>query len=314
MPEYGSWEVLIKVEAVGICGSDVHYYREGRIGPYVVEAPIVLGHETSGTVEAVGVDVTRVKVGDRVAVEPGVPCGRCVDCRRGRYNLCARISFHATPPVDGTLQKYIAMPEDFVFRLPSEIDAAIGTFTEPLAVAVWACRKAEISAGSRVIVTGAGTVGILTAQVARSFGATDVVVTDVDPQKLSVASSLGATATCDARSFVEQEPRFDAHIECSGSPVAAVQGMSGLRGLGMSVLVGMGTEEVAVPASLIQGRELRITGVFRYAHCFPLAVDLLTSGRVEVEPLISARFALKDSEKALRASGGPGMLKVIVEV
>lgn len=311
IPEPQAGDVLIRVEAVGICGSDAHYYHEGRIGEYMVEAPLILGHETSGTVVALGPGVTSVAVGDLVALEPGVACGRCEWCTRGHYNLCPEVRFHATPPVDGTLQKYVTMPERYVFPLPAGLDPAHGALIEPLAVAVWACQKASVSAASRVLVTGAGTIGILTAQVARAFGAQEVVITDLDRSKLDVAAALGADRALDA-SELASAPHFDVHVECSGNERAASMGLATLRQRGISVIVGMGSDTLTIPTQLLQGRELFITGVFRYANCFPLAIELLRSGRVQVEPLITGRFTLSEAEEALSSSGGPGVFKNVV--
>src|SRR5215208_1148824 len=192
-PSPGPREVLVKITAVGVCGSDVHYYEHGRIGPFVVEAPLVLGHESAGRVVELGEGATRHAVGDRVALEPGVPCGRCRECRAGRYNLCADVRFFATPPVDGAFAEYVTIHEDFAFGLPDSLSDQEGALMEPLSVGVWACRKAEVSAGDRVLVTGAGPIGQLAMQCALAFGATEVTVSDVNPHRLELARRTGAT-------------------------------------------------------------------------------------------------------------------------
>jgi len=306
-------EVLIRVEAVGVCGSDAHYYRHGRIGQFIVESPLILGHETAGTVVALGADVTALAVGDRVAVEPGVPCGECDQCRAGRYNLCAEVVFHATPPVDGTLQTYAAIRADYAFVLPDAVSTEHGALVEPLAVSVWACRKARVAPGARVLVTGAGPVGLLTAQTARAFGASSVTVTDVDPEKLRLAAELGADATIAASDLAAHDAEFDVHIECSGNVRAARDGISRLAPAGMAVLVGMGGPEgLDIPVSWIQEKELLITGVFRYANCFPTAIELLASGRVRVDELISGRFPLSESAAAIDTAGRAGVFKSLI--
>src|SRR5215208_5176364 len=192
-PHPGPREVLVQVTAVGVCGSDVHYYEHGRIGPFVVDAPLILGHESAGRVVELGEGATKHAVGNRVALEPGVPCGRCRECRAGRYNLCADVVFFATPPIDGAFAEFVAIHEDFAFGLPDSLSDQEGALMEPLSVGVWACRKAEVSAGDRVLVTGAGPIGLLALQTACAFGATDITVTDVNPHRLDLASRTGAT-------------------------------------------------------------------------------------------------------------------------
>ena len=193
MPEPGPREVLVEVAAVGVCGSDVHYFQHGRVGSHVVRAPLVLGHESAGRVAAVGSSVTAHAVGDRVALEPGVPCGRCRECRSGRYNLCPDVVFFATPPVDGAFAEFVTIDEDFAFALPDELSDEAGALMEPLSVGIWACRKAGVSAGDRVLVTGAGPIGLLAMQVARAFGATRVEISDVNEGRLELAERTGAT-------------------------------------------------------------------------------------------------------------------------
>ena len=170
VPEPGPREVLVEVTAVGVCGSDIHYYEHGRIGDFVVRAPMVLGHEPAGHVVEVGAEVTRHRVGDRVTLEPGIPCGRCAQCRAGRYNLCPDVVFFATPPVDGAFANFVTIHEDFAFTLPDSLSDDVGALMEPLSVGIWACRKGGVSAGDRVLVTGAGPIGQLAAQVASPSG------------------------------------------------------------------------------------------------------------------------------------------------
>lgn len=314
-PTVASDEVMVRVEAVGICGSDVHYYREGRIGAYVVEQPLILGHESSGTVVAVGEAVSSLNVGDRVALEPGVSCGRCDECRKGRYNLCPGVVFFATPPVDGALQKYISVRADFVFPVPDSMTFEQAALVEPLAVAVWACRKAGVTVGSSVLVTGSGPIGLLTLQTALAFGAASVVVTDVDPAKLDLASVLGANRTVDARALsgLQQNLNVDVHIECSGNAGAAVDGIGHLARAGTCVLVGMGGgAPLGITVADIQERELTITGTFRYANCYPDAIRLISSGKVSVDELITARMTLAETAAALEHPANAGALKAIV--
>ena len=172
VPEPAADEVLVEVGSVGVCGSDVHYYEHGRIGPYVVESPLVLGHEAGGVVTAVGRRSPHYRSGQRVSIEPGVPCRHCPQCLAGRYNLCPDVRFFATPPYDGAFSQFVAMPASFVFPIPDSISDDAAGLIEPLSVGVWACRRAGVAPGSSVLVTGAGPIGLIAAQTARAYGRT----------------------------------------------------------------------------------------------------------------------------------------------
>jgi L-iditol 2-dehydrogenase len=304
MPEPGPREVLVEVAAVGVCGSDIHYYEHGRIGSFVVREPMVLGHESSGRVVALGPEASSHAVGDRVALEPGVPCGGCRECRAGRYNLCRDVRFFATPPIDGAFANYVTIHEDFAFALPDSVSDDAGALMEPLSVAVWACQKADVSAGDRVLVTGAGPIGLLAVQTARAFGATEITVTDVNPHRLSVAERTGATHAINVAETPLEDSgvEADALIECSGHPASLVAGIASLRPAGRAVLVGMGPEEEGtLPLAMIQSRELWLTGTFRYANTYPTAIALAANGRVDLEAIITGHYGLDDAEAALRA-------------
>ena len=311
MPEPGPREVLVEIAAVGVCGSDVHYYEHGRIGPFVVREPLVLGHESAGRVAALGSEVTRHAVGDRVTLEPGVPCGRCRECRAGRYNLCRDVRFFATPPIDGAFANYVTIHEDFAFALPDSVSDEAGALMEPLSVGIWACRKASVSPGDRVLVTGAGPIGLLAQQCALAFGATEVTITDVSDARLALARRTGATRALRAGEDVGE---VDALIECSGHPAALAAGIAALRPAGTAVIVGMGPEEDAmVPLSLIQSHEIWLTGTFRYANTYPTAIALAAEGRVDLEAIITGRYPLSDAEAALNAGReDPANVKALV--
>ena len=312
VPAPGPREVLVEVSAVGVCGSDVHYYQHGRIGRYVVSAPLILGHESAGRVAAVGSEVTRHAVGDRVTVEPGVPCGRCRDCRAGRYNLCADVVFLGTPPVDGAFTDFFAIHEDFAFTLPDELSDDAGALMEPLSVGIWACRKADVRGGDRVLITGAGPIGLLAMQVARAVGATHVEISDVNEHRLALARRTGATRAL--RAGVDEPAEADALIECSGQPAALQTGLAALRPAGIAVVVGMGPGGTAeVPLALIQNRELWLTGTFRYANTYPTAIALATAGLVDLEAIITGSYSLEETEQALRAGlDDPSSVKAMI--
>jgi L-iditol 2-dehydrogenase len=276
-PEPGPGQVLVQVRSVGVCGSDTHYYEHGRIGRFVVESPLVLGHEASGVIVEVGEGVTGRPVGQRVSIEPGVPDLTCTQCLSGRYNLCPQMRFFATPPVDGAFAEYVAVHAAFAHPVPDGLSDDAAALLEPLSVGIWACRKGGVTAGSRVLVTGAGPIGLVSVQAARAFGATEVLVSDVNPARLALAGELGATGVVDARasSVTDLDPAPDVLLECSGHPPAIADGIRALAPAGRAVLVGMGGTEVPLPLSVVQERELEVTGTFGLDQ----AADALTAGR-----------------------------------
>ncbi len=219
MPTVGPRDVLVEVKAVGVCGSDVHYYEHGRIGSYIVRQPLILGHEASGVIVDVGEEVPKSRIGERVAIEPGIPDGICEQCRSGHYNLCPNVRFFGTPPIDGAFTNFVTVPESFAYNLPDSMSDAEGALIEPLSVGLWACRKARLRGGDHVLVTGAGPIGLVAMLVALALGAGEVTITDVYPQRLEVAKKLGATRALN----VAKESLADAHleadilIECSGN-------------------------------------------------------------------------------------------------
>jgi L-iditol 2-dehydrogenase len=301
---------------VGVCGSDIHYYEHGRIGSFVVREPMILGHESAGRVVANGPEASKHAVGDRVTLEPGVPCGKCRECRSGRYNLCQDVRFFATPPIDGVFCNYVTIHEDFAFALPDSVSDDAGAMMEPLSVGVWACRKARLVGGEHVLVTGAGPIGLLAMQAALALGATAVTVTDVSPHRLELARRTGATTVLDLRSqpLGEAGVEADVLLECSGHPAALADGIRALRPAGVAVAVGMGPgEEATIPLALLQNRELTLTGTFRYANTYPTAIELAATGRVDVEAIVTGHFPLDQAEQALQAGRqDPTSVKAVV--
>ena len=293
VPRPGAGQVLVEIAAVGICGSDVHYYEHGRIGDYVVDAPMIIGHESAGTVLDVGAGVSPDRVGELVALEPGVPCRNCTQCLHGRYNLCPDVVFFATPPVDGSISRYVVIDAAFAHPAPAGMSAEQAAMAEPVSVGIWAARKTQLSAGDRVLVTGAGPIGLLAGQVARALGADTTVITDVNEFRLNRAEELGLRAARAGEPLTEQ---FDVLLECSGAPAALSGGMQALAPAGRIALVGMGADSVPINVPLVQSRELSITGVFRYANTYPLALQLISTGAVNVADVVTHRFALEDTE------------------
>ncbi|OXM60965.1 NAD(P)-dependent alcohol dehydrogenase [Amycolatopsis vastitatis] len=299
VPAPAPGEVLVHVRAVGICGSDVHYYEHGRIGEYVLDGPMVIGHEAAGTIVEAGSEVDSERVGETVALEPGIPCRNCRQCLTGRYNLCPDVVFFATPPVDGATSTYVTIDACFAHRAPAGLSFEQAAMAEPVSVGVWAVRTARISSGDRVLVTGAGPIGLYAAQVARASGADRVLVTDYNEFRLRIARSLGLDVTTADQ---VDEPDFDALLECSGAPAALTEGLKHLAPAARAVLVGMGSDEVPVDVGLLQRKELSITGTFRYANTYPAALRLIANGAVNVSAAITHRFDIQQTEDALTLS------------
>jgi L-iditol 2-dehydrogenase len=317
MPVPGPHEVVVQIASVGICGSDVHYYEHGRIGDFIVDAPMVLGHESSGVIVDRGPEALALEVGQRVAIEPGVPCGHCEQCRRGTYNLCPDVVFFATPPVDGSLARYVAVHEAFAHPVPDSMSDDAAALIEPLSVGLWANRKAGTGIGSRVLVTGAGPIGVLCALTARAAGAAWVGVSDVNPARLKAASAFGLDDVIDARDGADYAGfRPDVLLECTGAPPVVSAGIRALRPLGRAVLVGMGpSAEQSLPVATIQNRELTVTGTFRYAHTYPDAIALVSAGRVDLDALVGARLPLAEAERGLTMGHtDPSVLKTVIRV
>ncbi len=308
IPKVGPDEVLIKVMAVGVCGSDVHYYESGRIGRYVVERPIILGHECAGIVAAVGDNVTRFKVGDRVAVEPGVTCGTCEYCKQGRYNLCPDVEFLATPPYDGAFVQYFKHRQDFVFHIPEHLTFEEAALIEPFSVGIHAAARANIGPGEKVAVFGLGPVGLMAVVAARAFGASEVVAVDLEEIRLEAAKKLGASLTINARgqdalkeilNFTDGKG-VDVAIEAAGHPKTLQDALACLRRGGKMLMVGLPAQD-SIPFNVpeIVDKEVDIYGVFRYANTYPKGIEILSSGIADVKSLVTGKFTLEQTAQAL---------------
>jgi L-iditol 2-dehydrogenase len=314
IPTPGPGDVLIRVSAVGVCGSDTHYYRHGRVGSFVVEAPLVLGHEAAGTIVGVGEGVDSSRVGQRVSIEPQRPDPDSEETRRGHYNLCPHMRFFATPPVDGAFCDYVTIGAGYAHQVPDSVSDDAAALCEPLSVGIAAVRKAGLHGGSRVLITGAGPIGIVLTQLARAYGATDIVVSDPDESRRAQAKQFGATTVLDPTSEPVGDLAVDAFIDASGAPSAVVDGIRAVRAAGTVVLVGSGAESMELPTQLIQNRELVLTGVFRYANTWPTAIALVESGRVDLDAMVTARFPLEKAAEALDSDRTPGSVKSVVAV
>jgi D-xylulose reductase len=304
--QLGPRDVRIKLNTVGICGSDVHYYTHGRIGPFVVNDPMILGHEASGTVAEVGSDVTHLAVGDRVCMEPGIPDPNSKASRLGMYNLDPAVRFWATPPIHGVLRPECIHPADYTFKLPDNVSFAEGAMVEPLAVGMHAANKAQVKPGDIAVVTGAGPIGMVTAASALAAGCSEVIMTDMMQPKLDLASKLGPVTPVNVGEqnvmdvINEKTAGWGADVifECSGNAKVAAGVFEMVCPGGCVVYVGLPIDPVAYDVSVASTKEPRVEYVFRYAHVYDRAIKLMSSGKIDVKPLITDTFDFADSVKA----------------
>lgn len=303
VPELTATDVRIAVRTVGICGSDVHYYTHGKIGPFVVEQPMVLGHEASGVVVEVGRDVTHLKVGDRVCMEPGIPDPTSRASKLGIYNVDPSVRFWATPPIHGCLTPEVVHPAAFTYVLPESVSFAEGAMVEPFAIGMQAASRARIQPGDIALVTGAGPIGMMTALAALAGGCAKVFVSDLAQPKLDIIGAYPGIETINIRNTSAASAIADATggwgadvvFECSGA-APAILGLPQLaRPGGAVVLVGMPVDPVPVDIVGLQAKELRIETVFRYANMYDRAIALIAAGKVDLKPLISATLPFADS-------------------
>jgi D-xylulose reductase len=316
----GRDDVKIAMRNVGVCGSDVHYYKHGAIGPFVVREPMVLGHEASGIVTAVGDNVTHLQPGDRVCMEPGIPDLKSRATLEGKYNLDPAVSFWATPPIHGCLMPEVVHPANFTFKLPDNVSFAEGALIEPLATGMQAADKARIRPGDVAVVIGAGTIGMLTAIAALAGGCSRVIIADLVQEKLDIAARYDAVTAVNiardnlAESVASLTDGWGAQVvfEASGSPKAYANLFDLACPGGCVVLVGMPPQPVTLDIVAMQAKEIRIESVFRYANQFPRALALLGSGKLDIKPMISGVFPFEQGieafERAARAE--PSDVKV----
>lgn len=311
IPKPKADEVLVRVEYVGVCGSDLHYYENGGSGPNIVKPPFVLGHEAGGTVVEVGSTVTHLKIGDRVALEPGKTCGHCEFCKSGRYNLCPDVVFFATPPVDGVLQEYVAHEADLCFKIPDHMDTMEAALIEPLSVGFHAARQGNAQIGMTAVVMGAGCIGLVSMMALKVMGVTKIIVVDVMQKRLDKALELGATDVVNGRekNTVEEIMRLtdgrgsDLVIETAGTEITTRQAVQFSKKGSTIVLVGYSASgEITLPMTLALDKELTFKTVFRYRHIYPLAIEAVASGRINLKGIVTDIFPLDDIQKAMDQS------------
>lgn len=316
-PKCGEHQVLVQMKAVGVCGSDVHYWKNGRIGQFVVEEPMILGHECSGVVTAVGEKVTRFSAGDRVVLEPGIPCMKCEHCLKGRYNLCQNIVFFATPPDDGVLVEEIAYDENYVFKIPDEItDYGLATMAEPLSVGLFATQRIKPAIGEKAIIFGAGIIGITCLLAARAAGCKDITVADIRDDRLEWAKEMGADQVVNTMKDQIPDNTFDFGYEATGADACYNLAVKCIKPGGRIAMIGMGPEIQKVDMVDYVCKEISIVPSFRYGNTYPLVLDLLKDNQEKLKQLITHRvpFSLEGVEEAFRiASEDPTAVKVVVE-
>ncbi|MDR1905105.1 MAG: NAD(P)-dependent alcohol dehydrogenase [Treponema sp.] len=304
-------EVLVKLEYVGVCGSDLHYYENGRIGDFIVKPPFVLGHESGGVVVEAGEGVKNLKAGDRVALEPGKTCGHCEFCKTGRYNLCPDVIFFATPPVDGVFQEYAAHQADLCFKLPEKVNTMEGALIEPLAVGFHAAITGRAKIGQTAMVTGSGCIGLVSMMALKAQGVSRVLVTDVVNKRLEKAKALGADAVInpletDVLKAVEDisgGAGIDLVIDTSGVDSVIAQGVGALKKGGTLVFVGYSkTGSIEFPLGKALDKELTMRTIFRYRHIYPLAIDAVARGAVDIKNIVTNVFEFKDIQDAMQQS------------
>ena len=300
-------QVLVKLEYVGICGSDVHYLEYGKIGDFIVNGDFILGHECAGTVVSVGSGVQNLKVGDKVALEPGCTCGQCEFCKTGRYNLCPDVEFLATPPYHGCLVNYIAFPENMAFKLPDMISTKEGALVEPLAVGMHAAKQGNVKLGDSVVILGSGTIGLVTLLACKAFGATDITVVDVIPKRLEYAKKLGATTVINATEVdvlaeidkLTNKQGVDIVIETAGSATTIAQTPYLIKNGGCIVLVGMAPQDIIeYNFAKILAKEAEIKSVFRYRNIYPQAIKAISKGVIDISGIITHEFAFDEVAQA----------------
>lgn len=320
----GARDVRIKIDTVGVCGSDVHYYEEGAIGQFVVREPMVLGHEASGIVVELGKEVSNLEIGDRVCMEPGIPDWMSAESRSGWYNLDPAVRFWATPPIHGCLRDTVVHPAALTFKLPDRVSMEEGAFVEPLAIGVHAAEVASIKPGDRALVLGCGTIGLVTALAALAAGCSDVVVTDVLSEKLRVTGRYPKLTAIEA---TDEEIRhttakltggrgFEVVFDASGSARAIAQGIAAIAPKGNLVLIGMPSRPVPIDIVQLQMREATVKTIFRYANDFERAIALIASGSIDVKPMISKVFPFERSVDAfeLASSHESSVIKLLIKL
>jgi len=327
VPEITPDQVLIRVEYVGICGSDVHYFHDGRCGTFVVEEgkDFMLGHELAGTIVKVGSEVNCLVAGDRVCVEPGITCGKCEHCKSGNYNLCPDVQFLATPPVQGCYERYLAFPANLCFKLPDNISTRVGALIEPLSTCMYSAQLSEVTVGDTVVILGAGCIGLTIMMCCKARGASKIIISDVEDIRLEKAKELGAHYTLNGRNVdvLAEVDRLtngrgaDVIIEAAGNKATIAQTPYLVRQGGLIVLVGMSAEEeITYNFGQIMAKEARIKSQFRFVNTFPTAIAAVESGLIPLEKIVTHEYSLDQIQEAYEAcvNDKASVVKAIIRI
>ncbi|XP_068210844.1 sorbitol dehydrogenase-like [Palaemon carinicauda] len=325
VPDVEPHEVLLKMSKVGLCGSDLSNIYKGYSGDHKVTFPLAIGHEASGVVTKCGSTVKHLQPGDRVAIEPGGPCRICDLCTSGKYNICQAACFHGKPSTGpACLAKYFKHQADLCFKLPDDVSQEEGAIIEPLAVGIHACRRANVTLGSSVLICGAGPIGLVNLLSAKAMGATNILVTDIRESRLEIAKSMGAKHIMIVK---EEDPQIlakkveeimgcmpESTLECTGVESSISTAIYATRSGGVIILVGIGGSKVTLPIVNAAVREVDIRGVYRYTNCYPTAIDMISNGLIDVKPLVTHRFRFDEYNKAFETfrDGADGAIKCII--
>lgn len=306
VPELGADDVLVEMEYVGICGSDLHFYQHGRIGRKVLDGPFILGHECSGTVRKVGANVNTLAVGDRITMEPGIGCGECEFCRSGRYNLCPNVKFISSPPDHGALRKWMAYPAKACFKLPENVSTIEGAMIEPLSVGIHAAVRGNVDFRKVVVIQGAGCIGLMTMLACKAMNAKEIIISDISEERIQKARELGADHGINGmtedvvKRVSELTGGYGADIvfEAAGNPKTTLQAVELVKRGGVIVQVGNVTVETPYIFNELSRLEVDIRTVFRYCHDFQTAIDSVARGSIKIKDVNPKIYQFEDIQTA----------------
>ncbi len=315
IPEYEPDEVLIQIKRTGLCGSDLHYYKEGKVGDHIVTEPHILGHESSGVVVETGAAVTHLKKGDRVSIEPGLPCLHCEHCLSGRYNLCESVKFFGVPPFQGTFREFVTHKADFTHKLPENLDFTMGALVEPFSVGYHTIGKLKPMLGGSLLITGAGPIGISCMVMARLAGIVDITISDIDDFRLEIAGELGASRLVNVSDGNVPENKFDCAIEASGAESAFEMVLKGIKKGGHIAFVGMSNTLIPMNLNMILKKEALITGIYRYVNCYKPVLNTLNGHAENLSKMVTHSFNLNELPKAVDTAldSNVDSLKIVIE-
>lgn len=292
VPEVADNEVLVRIFYNGICGSDVHFFREGKLGNFVVTEPYTPGHEASGVITKMGKNVKNFSIGDRVVIEPGIPCGVCEYCKIGRYNLCPEVIFLSAPPINGTFCDYLAINSHFVFHIPDVLSLEHAALVEPTAVAIQAVNRGHFSNGATGVILGAGPIGLLTLQAFKAAGGGYAICVDILDSRLETAKALGADEVINPITNMKSLSSIaEVVFETAGNVKTTSQMFDIAKAGGCAVQIGWPNNNIVpLDVAAFMEKEIDYLGVNRYANAYPAAIAWLADGRIKAEKMISHLF------------------------